>query len=309
MTQTGATLLQDLLPLLEEGRYIPALDFLREGLSQLRGQSTMAEWREFCAETFSAKHFQYHPLSRLLKAGPLESGPAGAARGLIHEPLTLDVIYGLDRTPPLLTSAADVLRPWELALGFCTSLRARHYSLVRELNDLGNLVQGPRVLAVGCGHLRDAAEALTLDNMREAEIVAFDRDRACIDLIEREYEHPGLRTVSGSLRDLLKDPTLGAFDFIYVPTLLDTIEGARVSALFDSLLPLLKPAGRLLAANFAPDLGDTAYLEACLDWWPFYRSEENLTALVNPASARMLRGQVMYRDDSGGSVFLDLQVL
>ena len=140
MTQTGATLLQDLLPLLEEGRYIPALDFLREGLSQLRGQSTMAEWREFCAETFSAKHFQYHPLSRLLKAGPLESGPAGAARGLIHEPLTLDVIYGLDRTPPLLDlRRRRIAAVVELAWGFCTGLRAAASLIGPRIERFGQL--------------------------------------------------------------------------------------------------------------------------------------------------------------------------
>ncbi len=309
MMQSSQSLLQDLLPLLADGEYLPALDSLRDGLTRLRAESPLEEWRTFCAQTFSGKQFSQHPVSQLLKVGPLGSGCAGTAHGLIHEPLILDVIYGLGSVPCDLTSAANALRHWELALGFCASLRARHGLFMRELNDLGNIVSHPRVLAVGCGHLRDAAMALSLANMRGGELVAFDRDRACIDLIEREHEHPGLRTISGSLRDLTNDFMLGAFDFIYLPTLLDTLGDLRVSALLGSLLPLLKPHGRLLAANFSPDLMDAAYLEACLDWWPFYRGEEELAALLSPLSGKNLRGQVLFRDDSGGTVFLDLQAI
>ncbi len=303
-TQTASTLLQDLLPLFAQGSYIQALDALRIGLTQIRSVSSASEWRSFCSATFSVPEFHKHPLSSLLKESPL-----GRGSGLIHEPLVLDVIYGLDAVPRVLKPAADAMRSWELSLGFCTSLRARHLLFARELNELGAIVQHPKVLAVGCGHLREAATALTSTEMSDAGIVAFDRDRACADLIQREYEHPGLRTIFSSLRDLTSDPTLGAFDFIYVPTLFDRMDEARVTSLLDSLLRLLKPGGRLLAANFAPDLADAAYLEACLDWWPFYRGEEELATVVNSRSSSRLRGQAIFRDDSGGSVFLDLQVI
>jgi SAM-dependent methyltransferase len=341
--EIGASLLRELLPLLAGGCYLPALESLRERLTQIRAVLTPEQWRKFCVQSFSAKQFGQHAVSRPVKGGPLQSakgpqarrqaakefveslgaetdsepvlrdflqsGCAGTARGLIHEPLILDVIYGFSGAPEDSTPAAEVLRPWELALGFCASLRERHLLFVRELSDLGNIVCRPRVLAVGCGHLREAAAALCLENMRGAELIAFDRDRACIDLIEREYEHAGLRTISGSLRALTNDSTLGKFDFIYLPTLLDTLEDLRVQKLIGSLLPLLKPGGRLLAANFSQDLPDAAYLEACLDWWPFYRGEEELAALLSPLHGQNLRGQTIFRDDSGGSVFLELQAI
>lgn len=271
-----------------------------DDLTQIRAQSTPEQWRVFCAESFPGQPFSQHPLS--------------AARGLIHEPLILDVIYGLSsRGLPSRANhssgMAQALRPCEFSLGFCASLRARHHFFVRELNDLGNVVRRPRVLAIGCGHLRDAAMALSLENMRHGELVAFDRDRASIDLIQREYQHPGLRTVSGSLRDLTNDSTLGQFDFIYLPTMLDTLQDLRAKIVLASLLRLLKRGGRLLAANFSPNLADAAYLEACLDWWPFYRGEKESAALLSQIAGQNLRGQAIYRDDSGGSVFLDLQVI
>ena len=118
-----------------------------------------------------------------------------------------------------------------------------------------------------------------------------------------------MRTVSGSFRDLTTaDPPLGKFNLIYLATLLDTLEDFRVKALLASLVPLLESGGRLLAANFLPELKDAAYLEACLDWWPVYRGEQDLAAL-NSAIDGVLRGQAVFREDSGGSVFLDLQAV
>jgi SAM-dependent methyltransferase len=302
ITQYGATPPQGSSSLFAEGRYVPALDSLRVELNRCRAESSPAEWRAFCAETFSAESVHRYPLLRLIKEGPLGSGS-----GLIHNPLILDVIYDLNGVPGLLTPPANALRSWELHLDFCASLRARHFLFARELADLAKTVKAPRVLALGCGHLREGAIALTSDSMRASEIVAFDRDRACIDLIEREYDHPGLVTVSGSLRDFLNDSNKGKFDFIYVPTLLDKLEDSKAAVLLNALLGSLQPGGRLLAANFAPDLKDAAYLEACLDWWPFYRTEEELAALLETKSTQNLRGQAIFRDDSEGSVFLDLQ--
>jgi hypothetical protein len=304
MTQSGTTLLKEIAQQLAAQDYRKALERLRQGLNQLRRDLSREEWRSFCAQTFAGDMFNQHPLSRLLKTGPL-----GAARGLFPHSLLLDVMYGIDKAPADLPPAAEVLRDWELSLHFCVSLRARHQLFVRELGDLGNTARAPRVLAVGCGHLREAAAAFSLENMRGAELVAFDRDRSCIDLIEREYHFPGLRTISGSLRQLTSDSTLGEFNFIYLPTLLDTFEDFRVRALLSSLLPMLKRGGRLLAANFSPELGDAAFLEACLDWWPFYRGEEEWAALLGQLSGQNIRGQAVFRDDSGGSIFVDLQAI
>jgi hypothetical protein len=307
--QNGAGLLRDLSALIESGQYLAALDHLRGGLTSLRAEASHHEWRTFCAQTFATDEFSRHPLARLLKAGPLGGICAETAHGCIHHPLALDAIYGFDRVPQDLSPAASSLRKWELELGFCNSLRARRLLLMRELNELGNSVRYPRVLAVGCGHLREVASALSLECMRGGEFVAFDRDRACLMLLQREHEYPGLRAISGSLRDLLGGGlTLGKFDFIYLSTMLDTLEDFRASALLSALVPLLESGGRLLAANFLPQVKDAAYLEACLDWWPLYRGEQELAAIGN-ASGLALRGQAIFQEDSGGSIFLDLQAI
>lgn len=311
MTHTGS-LTSELSALLGEiparislGQFVAALNSLRDLLSQIRQNVSSAEWQTFCSERNLHKN---GPLAQLLREAPLNGG-----YGLMHQALLLDLIYGTGAPMPrLLTPLAHSLRQWELALGFCETLRARRAYFAAEMGSLvdGNSIgKSPRILAVGCGHLRDAAEALKLEALRESEIVAFDRDRSAVDLIEREYEHAGLSTISGSLRDWLGQPMAGLFDFIYVPALFDMLPDTRVAWLIDSLRTRLNPGGRLLAANFAPEVKDAAYMEAWLDWWPHYRREEDLAALLGDVSSWNLRGQAIFRDETEGSVFLDLQVV
>lgn len=309
MTQSGTSLLTELAPLLAAEEPLVALRLLRHGLNRLRGELSPEDWRSLCARHFSSEPFIQHPLSLLLRDGPLGSGGAGVARGFVHQPLVLDVIYGQNAVPRDLSPAAKVLHIRELSLGFCASLRSRHRIFTRELNDIGNTVRCPRVLAVGCGHLREAAQALKLENMACAEFVAYDSDPACIDLTIREYRHPGLFPVGGSLRKLMNDSTLGHFHFICAPTLFDVLDDLRLCEWFTVLLPLLKPGGRLLAANFSYELADAAFLEACLDWWPFYRGEDKLAALLSQLPGANLRGQAIFRDDTGGSLFMDVQAV
>ncbi len=303
-TNELSELLQELPARISLGRSASALNTLSELLSDVRSELPGAEWRIFCNES--------NPLQKQSVAQILEEGPLSNGRGLIHHPLLLDLIYGTTASMPrLLTPLAHALRQWELSLGFCATLRARRACFARELENLAagsSIKKSPRLLAVGCGHLRDAAEALKLDGLQGSEVIAFDRDRACVDLIEREYEHAGLNTVSGSIREWLGHPAIGEFDFIYVPTLFDMLPDARVVWLIDSLLALLKPGGRLLAANFAPEMKDAAYLEAWLDWWPHYRKEEDFAVLLSDKSYRNLRGQAIFRDETEGSIFLDLQL-
>jgi SAM-dependent methyltransferase len=296
--QSGGALLKASVPLIQGGQYLTALDSLRQELTLIRAGFSSDEWRTFVAQDFARREYSRYPLARLLKSGL-------PGRGALHDPRALDVIYGLGGFS---TAASNALLAWEIDLGFCVSLRARRNLLARELSDLALTTRHPRVLAVGCGHLREAASALSSPGMQGGEFVAFEHERTCLDLIRSEFKYPGLRTLLGSWRDAVENELIpGKFDLIYLPTLFDTLEDSCVRALLSSVIPLLGPGGRLMAANFCPDLKDAAYLEACLDWWPRYRSEQELAAVVSQLSVPRLRGQAIFREDSGGSAVLYLE--
>jgi hypothetical protein len=320
MTHSGAVLLPiidklALAPLIENGQYLMALNRLRQELVRVRGEGvsrgpSLKAWRNFCADNFHSHELADNLLINLLSIGPFGQVASRTKSREIHHPEMLDAIYGLDPNPKADTAALPALRDWELELGFCLSLRSRCKTLAYELSEVGTAVRYPRILAVGCGHLREAAAALSRRGMDGGEFVAYDPHPAAVSFIEHEYDHQGLRILSGAWPNVLKNELDGSkFDLIYLPTLLDELDDKAVSELLIALLAMLEPGGRLLAANFAPDLQDAAYLEAWLDWWPFYRGEEELAAIVSRIAGSNLRGQAVFREDSGGSVFVNLEAL
>ena len=118
--------LKDIPARISLGQYVPALNSLRAVLAQIRLELRATEWRLFCSES---NPFQDQSLSRILTEGPLSNG-----RGLIHQPLLLDLIYGkAGGVPRLLTPLAHALWQWELSLEFCETLRARRAYLAGEI--------------------------------------------------------------------------------------------------------------------------------------------------------------------------------
>jgi hypothetical protein len=121
--------------------------------------------------------------------------------------------------------------------------------------------------------------------------------------IAREKPHPAVLSVD-HLATIRSDRR---FDFVYVTDLFDTLDDSTGTKLVGRLLQLLQPAGRLLVANPAPELLEAAYLEACLDVILQCRSEEEMAALTALVPEQQISSQCIYRDEAGGTVFLEIQ--
>jgi hypothetical protein len=72
---------------------------------------------------------------------------------------------------------------------------------------------------------------------------------------------------------------LGDFDFIYAAGLYDYLPDRIAGRLTEMLFRRLRPNGKLWIANFLPDIADAGYMEAFMDWWLIYRSEEQMLSL------------------------------
>jgi len=308
IADSGLSLLDEVERQILSGEYVPALEHLRTGIANLRNSYGTGEWQTLCAQTFYANDFLQHPVCRLVRSGLITGRSMDAGSGNIYHPAVIDAILGADPAPSDLSALAQARHSWELNLGFCRSIRGRHDFVRNELADLARASPSARILSVNNGYLREAAGFLSLSSLPEAEFIAFDRDPSNLAFIQREYDLPGLRTVRGSFRDLLSGETnLRKFDFIYALNLFDRLETFRARPLLAGLAAMLNPGGRILAANFAPELDDAAYLEAFLDCWPRYRSESELSELALDIPENSLRGQIVFREESGGSFFLDLR--
>jgi hypothetical protein len=59
---------------------------------------------------------------------------------------------------------------------------------------------------------------------------------------------------------------------------LDDKVGIRLLQL---MVEALKPGGRVLVANFVPNVPDVGYMEAYMDWWLTYRDLDQVTQLFD----------------------------
>jgi len=144
-----------------------------------------------------------------------------------------------------------------------------------------------------CRHLPLTQTFRSRRKQVEQELVAIAREKSHPSILSVDH----LAAIKGDRR----------FDFVYVTDLFDTLDESTGTKLLGRLLQMLQPAGRLLVANPAPELLEAAYLEACLDVILQCRSEEEMAALTALVPEQQISSQCIYRDEAGGTVFLEIQ--
>ena len=79
---------------------------------------------------------------------------------------------------------------------------------------------------------------------------------------------------------------------------------ARLTArMFD----MLAPGGRLIVANFCPELPDVGMMESFMAWNLIYRDEADMREVAAALPAAEVASQRMYRDAGGHVVYLEVE--
>jgi hypothetical protein len=100
---------------------------------------------------------------------------------------------------------------------------------------------------------------------------------------------------------------LSDYDLVYAAGLYDYLERDVAARLTTTLFGMLRPGGRLLVANFAHGVRETAYMEAYMDWPLIYRDESDVdrfAAQIDPATIARRR---LFRDAPRNVIYLELQ--
>jgi SAM-dependent methyltransferase len=104
-----------------------------------------------------------------------------------------------------------------------------------------------------------------------------------------------------------RPPANGSFDLIYSAERLNLCCDEEALIWLEDAARLLRPGGRLIAANLTPGGRDAAYLDARWNLRPFYRDEHSLAHLASSLYDERLRGHAVFRDDTGAMAFLEIQ--
>jgi extracellular factor (EF) 3-hydroxypalmitic acid methyl ester biosynthesis protein len=284
----------------ESGSLLDVLAEFDGALTAARSGRRAADWRSFvegCVRPHGVRH--------LIHEAPFTRRAFEKPRGYPGDAATLDYIYGTSGLPPHTTSRGERIFEWERQTDACHAIRARRDALAQVLRELTDATSHARILSVACGHLREAQKCAAVRDGRFEEFVAFDQDSQSLKLVADEQRGHGVTPVQGSVRHILsgKQQWTG-LDLIYSAGLFDYLSDPLATALVDRLFDMLRPGGRLVIANLAPDLRNIAYMEAMMDWWLIYRDEMGLMRVTRPTAERATSVAVFRREPS--VVFIEL---
>jgi len=253
-----------------------------------------------------------HPAVGIARECPLTRHAAYWPRGYRGDAGLLDIIYRhqasdsgrLSEHARRLNSAVQAGHP-------CLSVRHRRMLLADAIDEAAVATPGAEIMAVGCGHLREAEWSLALANDSIGRFIAADQDQANLDRLEADYgdRFPVIAPTPLSVRDFLrqKPSSLGRFNLIYAAGLYDYLPDSVARTLTKRLFGLLQPGGRLLIGNFGTGIPETAYMEAVMDWPMMWRTPIELAAFANNIPESYVASQSVWPDATGTCWYLDLR--
>lgn len=227
-------------------------------------------------------------------------------RGFPGDAGLIDFIYAQGEfSEPL--REASVLGQWIYAANqtrpACKAVRYRKQIAAEFLREVMATNPRPAALGIAAGHLRELETEAARGVGFDGRIVALDQDPTALDRINARL--PQVECLRMTVRDILAGRLDGEqFDATWSLGLYDYLSDAAAERLLAKQIALVRPGGRVMICNFAPDAADRGYMEAFMDWKLIYRDEKDMEALA----ARSQGGCAtrIYREPSGQVVFLEL---
>ena len=284
------------------GRFARAMDTMIAGLLQLRAAYPVEQWRQF-----SQYDCLHHPIKETLHADPMTRRAFLKPRGYPGDAGILDLIYHAVPLPADITRLGAQVYAHTTSHPACVSVRARRDLLARTVDELAEKVDRPRILSVACGHLREAQVSTAAAAGALGAWVALDQDRESLALVDREMGALGVTTMAESVRGLVTGKVdLSGLDLAYAAGLYDYLGLPVAVAVTRAMLHMVKPGGRVLVANFAPNLIDIGYMETFMAWNLIYRDEAGMDEIAAGLPQDMVASSRSFRDTDGNIVYLEV---
>jgi SAM-dependent methyltransferase len=279
------------------------LDDLFGGLCELRRASSPDEWRA------AVVLCRQHAVRELVHQDPFTCRAFKKPRGYAGDAVMLDYIYGREElwTEPEATPLGRAIFRYTTAAPASEGVRCRRGFVAEFIDRLAEGVPYPHLLSIASGHLREAALSSAVRRRRLGRFVALDSDHESLQDVARYYGPFGVETCHADIRRILAGRTgLGGFDLVYSTGLFDYLHDTTGRRLVTSMLSLLKPGGRLLVANFLPEIRDIGYMEAYMDWNLVYRTRHEMIELTRDVHQREIHSLRIFAEENQNIIFLEL---
>ena len=281
---------------------------VNETLQSLKSELAEGDWQNVVLPTA-----RMHPFARHVTECPLTKHSLTRPRGYPGDAGLLDLIYRHVDAQGIVEASSVVGRDvfaFTNNVSVCEAVRQRRQILAKRIDQIAAARPGAEVLAVACGHLREAEISAALRDGHIGRFVATDQDLDSLAVVERYRDRISSALVAKrlSVRDFISGKhDLGTFDFVYAAGLYDYLDDRIAMRLTRKLFGLLKPGGKLLVANFLTGCMEVPYMEAFMDWHLLYRSEEQIKAFASEISEVDLAGNIYYQDAQNCIGYMELE--
>ena len=305
---TLATYLDDLVPSLGSIQTQDSADRtihdITTRLASVKRQVSEKHWFEVIAPMCRA-----HKAAGLVAEDPYTARALAKPRGFAGDAAMLDFIY-TGHAPEGTSETGQRLLKATTRSSSGLSVIDRRDRLAAALRTVATERNEARVLAIACGHLREAQELTPDERSNLAEIIALDQDALAIELVKREHPVAQTTAIQANVRDLIAGRlSFQDLDLVYAAGLFDYLSDGVCVRLLGRMIDLLAPGGRLLVGNFSPVNWGRAYMDTFMDWRLIYRTPADLRSLSRQASkGRSVRVEKVYTDDHENIAYLELVV-
>ena len=278
-TRTIARLgLDDVLEAARAGGLDAALARLVRSLAGVKASVGPRTWSRVLAAA------RAHPLRGFLHLDPFTLRCYARPGGQAGDAAALDYALRPRELSMPLSDPVAALHQWMIRGQTARALRYRRDCLARAIEEAAEKCdRPPRILAAGCGHLRECDGVLAFGTKRIGRIIALDADPDALERVRRDYASLPVVAHVGSVRDLVRGADgFADMDLVYCSGLMESLPQEAAAALARSLFSALRPGGTLVVTQFLAGLAEAAFLEVYMDWHMTYRTKAEAMALVEP---------------------------
>lgn len=280
--------MNNVLDLIRSGRNLDAMQRIVHDCYERRRAVSRRSWRDYAIT--KARVPELLPYVHRCK---MTQRSFEKPRGYAGDAVMLDHIYGTGegRLAPHPASTDGQIYAYTVNAPAPAAVRYRCEVLARLIDKTAARL-GPgnsSVVSIACGHLREADLSLAFQSGKLGKFLAIDQDDESLSVVDAEYGTQGVEARHGSVRQIISERLyLPKCDLIYAAGLYDYLDDKVAIRLLQLMFEALDPGGRVLVANFVPNVPDVGYMEAFMDWWLIYRDMEQVTELFDalPATGR-----------------------
>jgi SAM-dependent methyltransferase len=262
-------------------------------LHDLRRRAAPAVWQRLIPLA------QQHRVAEYLMEDPFTRWSFQKPRGYSGDASLLDIYYKHHSAKELVALSSPLGREiyaYTSEAASSAAGRERRNILARTVDETDRRVKHAEVLAIACGHLREAELSEALSEGKLKRWVGLDQDPVSVGIVNRDLAGTAVEAVEGSVRGILRRAyTLGEFDLVYASGLYDYLPRAVGVRLLQRAMELVKPGGEFLFANFSDEITTDGYMETFMDWPLILRSADDMWDIIKAAvDMNCVEAQVFY---------------